>query len=294
MKKIVLFALMAMLVHGSQPAAAAQGGVWKWDKALNRDDMGINMIRPLSIFWDSSESRYYVVDTGNGRLISYDGDGNYLKQLRAGGQLNTPVAMARDMRGNIFVVDRKLNVLQYIDLKERAVKSSEVKYPDGKRLFLDQLLVDSLNTMYVLDRSRGRIVRLNHELSVAGEYESDKKDAGFIDFKLKKDGLWALDQRSREITIFAFEGGVKEKISLQREMSFPVSFDVDEHGLIYVLDRHAHKIVAFDRRGEFRYDFLEEGRARGQLYYPNQIMFDAQGRLCVVNEGNGRVDIFKR
>jgi hypothetical protein len=35
------------------------------------------------------------------------------------------------------------------------------------------------------------------------------------------------------------------------------------------------------------------GRAREQLYYPVELKFDPWGRLFVVEEGNGRIQVFK-
>jgi len=61
-----------------------------------------------------------------------------------------------------------------------------------------------------------------------------------------------------------------------------------------VLDRQQRNVVVYDKNGEFKYRFLEKGITRGQLYYPSEIRFDPWGELCLVDEGNGRVEIFKR
>ncbi len=292
MKRVLLLYSAVMLFFPGTIFAA--GGGWRWERALAVDDTGTHLKRPISLYWEPAESRYYVVDTVNARLLSFDDKGVFLKQLRAGGQLNTPVGITRDAAGNFWVIDRKLNVLQYIDLKEKTVKGSQVLYPDGTPVFLDKMAMDSVNTLFVLDRKKGSVLRLSHQLGVTVEYKSDKPDSGFFDFKLKKDGVWALDRNARRITVFTLEGGIKEYITLQGEMDFPVSFDVDDGGSIYVIDRHRNNIAVFDRRGQFKYSFLETGSARGQLYFPVQILFDGQGFLCVVNEGNGRVDLYRR
>ncbi|MEW6218300.1 MAG: NHL repeat-containing protein [Thermodesulfobacteriota bacterium] len=291
MKRTLAAALMAVILVAAP--AAADRSPWKWDKALTGDDAGVHLLRPASLFWDAAEERYYVVDTMNSRLASYDREGVFLKQLRAGGQLGLPVSMGRDPRGGIWVVDRKLNALQYVDLKAQKVEAKTVKYKDGATVFLDRLFVDPAGTIYVLDRSRGGVLRLGPDLSVTTELRGEEK-AAFVDFKVRSDGVWALDQRNRALVVFGADGSVSRKIGLKGDLEFPVSFDVDEHGLIYVLDRHAGAIRVFDRGGEFRYGFLEVGSARGQLYFPSQLLFDGLGRLCVANEGNGRVDIYRR
>lgn len=293
MKKFFLLAIIAVTLIAAV-SAHADRAPWKWDKTLSRDDLGVPLSKPVALYWDAVESRYYVVDTANKRLVSFDKDGAFLKQLRAGNQLNIPIAMVRDPSGNLWVVDRQLNALQYVDLKEKKVTVHTVQSSSGRPVFLDRMAADSLNSLYVLDRTAGTILRLKHDFGVGFEFKSDKANTAFVDFKIKKDGLWALDQQGREITVFSMEGAIREKIALTGELQFPVSFDVDEHGLIYVLDRHQGSIVVFDGRGTMRYSFLDAGNTRGLLYYPSQIVFDGQGQLCVVNEGNGRVDIYKR
>jgi 6-phosphogluconolactonase (cycloisomerase 2 family) len=114
-----------------------------------------------------------------------------------------------------------------------------------------------------------------------------------VDFAIKNIELYALEQKDRMVYVFSLEGNLLKKIKLQKtDMSFPRSLAIDESGYIYILDRHAGEIVVFSSNGQFKYSFLEPGQARGQLYYPIEIKFDPWGRLCVVEEGNGRVQVF--
>jgi 6-phosphogluconolactonase (cycloisomerase 2 family) len=77
-------------------------------------------------------------------------------------------------------------------------------------------------------------------------------------------------------------------------VDFPVSLAVGPADSFYILDRHQNNIVVFSRDGQFQYSFLEFGQGPNQLYFPRQLRFDPWGRLCVVDEGNGRVEIFSR
>ena len=49
-----------------------------------------------------------------------------------------------------------------------------------------------------------------------------------------------------------------------------------------------------DRHGRLRYRFFTRGRYPGHLRYPADLLFDWEGRLCVADEGNGRVEIMSR
>ena len=50
--------------------------------------------------------------------------------------------------------------------------------------------------------------------------------------------------------------------------------------------------MAFTEKGQFLYRFLDLGQSVGKVYFARQIRFDPWGQLCVVDEGNGRVEIY--
>ena len=103
-----------------------------------------------------------------------------------------------------------------------------------------------------------------------------------------------MEQDKRSIYRFNLNGRVEKVIQLGEDVVFPVSLTIGPSGFIYVLDRHLRRIAVYDSNGSFKYSFLDEGVARGQLYYPIQVRFDPWGRLCIVDEGNARVEIYKR
>jgi hypothetical protein len=140
---------------------------------------------------------------------------------------------------------------------------------------------------------RGTVVRLDDNLKVEKILAGEQGGKGFVDFKVKKTGTWALDGLSGKVYRFAGDGA-PAVLALARSLAFPVSLEIDEAGQLYILDRHAGSVAVFGPQGEFRYDFLGQGKRHGKLWYPAQLLFDWAGRLCVVDEGNSRVDIFNR
>ena len=85
-----------------------------------------------------------------------------------------------------------------------------------------------------------------------------------------------------------------EEISLKGQLDFPVSLDVGPSGFLYVLDRHMDSVLVYSGNGQFSYSFLGKGQSPGKVYFARQIRFDPWGRLCIVDEGNGRVEIYSR
>ena len=105
--------------------------------------------------------------------------------------------------------------------------------------------------------------------------------------------MWALEQKEEAVYVFALSGKLEKTVQLvNADMEFPRSLALDDSGFFYILDRHKGEISVFDASGKFKYSFLTQGQARGQLYYPVEIKFDPWGRICVVEEGNGRVQFF--
>ncbi len=101
----------------------------------------------------------------------------------------------------------------------------------------------------------------------------------------------ALEPRDKKIYRFNADGTVARTIDLGSDIEFPVSLAV-EAGFIFVLDRHQDCVFVYDEDGRFRYRFLGIGQAEGKVYFPRQLRFDPWGRLCVVDEGNGRVEVY--
>ncbi|MCK5227014.1 MAG: hypothetical protein KAK02_02350, partial [Desulfobulbaceae bacterium] len=118
---------------------------------------------------------------------------------------------------------------------------------------------------------------------------------GFVDFKVKDRKVIALNQEQRRIYTFTDDGEEESTIDLDQEnLGFPRSFDRDTSGSYYILDRHRGTVSVFNRNGKFSYSFLTHGQAQDQMYYPIELRFDPWGRLCIVDQGNARVQVYSR
>ncbi len=289
MRKLLTSFLFILFLH----ATTAQAGTipWKWRLSLTGDQSGLALDNPTALMIDEERERYYVVDSGNNRLLSYGRNGELLNVLKAGGQLSLPYDLARTSDGTLWVVERERNSLTSINLQDRSVSAMQLLYQE-KRVYPDRLEQQD-DFFFIIDKLDGKLLKFNRELEVTQIFTSPDYTGGFIDFKLTNDALWALDYQEKRIVRFDLDGTVNSMFSVE-EIEFPASLAIGPAGLIYVLDRHQGNIAVFHPKGHFKYRFLSRGQARGQLYYPFEIHFDPWGRLCVVEEGNGRVEIFER
>jgi len=76
----VVVLLLALLVG---PGTGNSAGPWQWQFTLATEGSEGVMQMPTALFVDSGLQRYYVVDAGNNRLLSFDLEGKLLKQVAA-------------------------------------------------------------------------------------------------------------------------------------------------------------------------------------------------------------------
>ena len=293
MKKLpflVIFAMTVLLFGGPQPGYAAV--TWQWLLSLKgQTSSGHSMRMPSALYCDQAHERYYVVDTGNNRLLSFNKDGKFIKEFDASGQLQSPFDMVKDREGHIWLIEKGRNSLTMIDLENKAVENHSLSY-HGLTVFPNRLEYKD-NIFYVLDKATGQVLKLDQDLKVTGRFAS-RGAMGFVDFKIRNGLLWALQRDAKAVLSFAMDGKPASSVVLEDVVRFPCSLEVGPSGIFYILDRHEGDVVVFDKKGRFRYRFLTPGQAQGRLYFPIELKFDPWGRLCIVEEGNGRVEVFAR
>lgn len=89
------------------------------------------------------------------------------------------------------------------------------------------------------------------------------------------------DGNSRYRTSFAVDGGK------------PVAMAINERlGILYVVDRQRHKVIAMDKQGRQLFTFGAFGDSAGNFNVPLAIAIGADDKLYVLDSGNFRVQVF--
>jgi DNA-binding beta-propeller fold protein YncE len=284
--RLLLIVALALL-----PATALAEGPWQWQMSLRVDKTGDAMYMPSAIAFDPESERYYVVDTGRNRLVSFDREGNILRAFTAEDRLKAPFDMVRLDKGRLWVVEKGRNSVTLIDIAAKTVKPYILK-DENRQVFPDRIALSG-GKLYVLDRSGGQVLRLGADQAVEQRFGCSDCAGGLADFVIYENSVMALDPRGKKVYRFNADGTIAQTINLGDEVDFPVSLDIESDS-IYVLDRHQNSVFVYSQDGQFRYRFLGSGQAPGKVNFARQLRFDPWGRLCVVDEGNGRVEIFSR
>ena len=284
--------LMISLVLGYHKKEAEAASPWVWDRVLKQDMVKDAMLMPTSLFIDGDKGLYYIVDSGHNRLLSFDRKGELLNIFNAGKALSIPFDMVKTNEKGIWIVEKGRNSLSYIDLKEKKVTLNTLTYK-GELVYPDRIETDS-GLLFVLNKKTGNIISYSDKLEALTRFSCAECPWGFVDFKIHNEKIWALDQAQKTIRCFNMKGKLVKTFELGDSVVSPVSLAIGPSGFIYVLDRQRRNVAVYDKNGDFKYRFLKNGIARGQLYYPTEIRFDPWGALCLVDEGNAKVAIFKR
>lgn len=287
---LLLAGILIFSLPNAKQVYAAPASPWQLQFSLHNEK--INNALPTALFVDQEKERYYVVDSRSGQLASFDKEGTFLKSFSPKEPLNSPFDMVRLNSTTLIVVEKGNNSLTTIDFAKKTT-TRKTLVDQGKELMVDRL--ESVGqTLYCLDRRSGQIYKLSSSLKIDQRFPLPKGSSGIIDFKVVGEQIWALGQQEKQIYMYASNGRLVKRIDLPKQVVFPVSLALDKTGNIYILDRHKAKVVVLDRKSNFRYSFLNKGHGLADLFYPVEISFDPWGRLCIVDEGNSRVQIFKR
>ena len=193
---LMLFMLFVGLLL---PGLASGGGGWEWQFNLVSPEVRSPFLMPTSLYIETESERFYVVDSGNHSLHSFQFDGQYLSTFNPGDALEQPFAMARVRQsGQLWVVEKGRNSLTRVDLKAKELTPESLEYK-GATVYPDRLALVN-DKLYVLDKLTGNIIEYGFDLKATGVFAGS--GSGFIDFAIKGSEVWALDGRMRKISHF--------------------------------------------------------------------------------------------
>ncbi len=205
------------------------------------------------------DGKFWVADTGNGRLQKFSLEGALLQVLgRSGsgeGEFDAPAGIAISPKGNIVVAD---------------TGNHRVQVFTGKGIFLGSfgkegtltgqfgepvaVAADSAENVYVVDRGNNRI----------SKFDSD----GAL--------LWESGKNGRA----------------NGEFRSPESIQISPDNELYVLDAGNARVQVFDANGKFLRAFGSEGKLPGEFLSPRGLLLEDGVRLYVGDRGNKRVQVF--
>ncbi|CAH1237784.1 TRIM3 [Branchiostoma lanceolatum] len=204
------------------------------------------------------------------------------------GELDRPVGVAVDKDGNIVVVDRGNKRVQVFDTDTGKPLNS---FPLDD-MFPHSIAVDSNGRFLVTSPGKNfGIRRYSKEGELLNTFKPHRMMCPF-GVAVLQDGRMVVVDGERESCLLQPDGSLIRDISKGR-LQFPEFVTVDEsRGVVYVTDWGAHKVIAFDLDGNFKFDFGKEGQNDGEFKSPAGVTLDPTGNIIVANRDDGRLQVF--
>ncbi len=274
-------------------------GLWQWigDFVFGEDNN--RMIRPMAIV--ASDSRHiFVADPGMRGVHRFDRHDNSYQLLRGenGLDLPSPVALATDADGNVFVTDSKLAKIFIIRHDSNFIEpfelDTELKRPTGISIEPetgDIYLVDTAQHQILVFDSSGKLInRFGKHGVLAGEFNYPTM------ISQRYGTLFVTDSLNYRIQLFDLDGEYLSSFGEAGQstgyQARPKGVATDEDGNIYVVDSLLNNVQLFDASGQYLMTIGEQGQRPGQFWLPTGIYISPQQKIYVADSHNHRVQVF--
>lgn len=266
--------------------------------------------QPLDIAIHPNGNVYVTSRTstyGKGRVEVFSADGAYLFSFAdiKGGILQSPVGIAINKKGQVFVSDNRHKAVFVFSDKGQFLSKFE---PDHNKDFAWNpvgLAFDANDNLYVTDTLADHQVLVfapdgKLKYKFGGTASADKKGdypGKFFfpnDVAVDKDGhIFVADSNNRRVQVFSSSG---KYLYTVETAGLPRGIYIDKKNRLYVVDALGHDVSIYNKtatNGAALVVFGSQGVDFGQLLYPNGIALSAsEGRIYVANRENNRVEVW--
>ncbi len=210
-------------------------------------------------------NRAIVTDASNHQfLIGTDGHWQaFASEGELEGQLDNPIAAAWSEEGIVYIADAgNKRISAFTDDGLFLFTFGDSAINDSKDENLTEILdisIDQFGRVYVLDTFKGGRISIYSDL-------------GELDVMLGKDELNTLTPDTMK----------------------PIAITVRPDGVLFIADKKSGRIYEVDWENmEVLSSFATIGKGRGQLQKAEKLSLDADGKLYVADNGNGKIEVFQ-
>jgi len=275
-------------------------GLWQWigDFVFGEDDY--RMIRPMAV--TTTDSRHiFVADPGVRGVHRFDRHDDSYKLIKGadGLDLPSPVALASDTHGNVFVTDSKLAALFIIprdsDQLQAFPLDTELQQPTGI------IIEPESGDIYLVDTAQHQVLVFDADGKLINRFGKHGLLPGQFNYPthiwLRYGTLYVTDALNFRIQLFDLDGGYLgsfgEAGQASGYLARPKGVASDEEGNIYVVDSLLNNVQLFDASGRYLMTVGEQGQLPGQFWLPTGIYISPQQKIYVADSHNRRIQVFR-
>lgn len=270
-------------------------------RTLAIGDEDNSMILPMAAV-KNGLNQLFVADPGKKAVHRYDlKRGKYqLIKIENDKDFASPVSMAVDQQGNVFIADSELAKVFVLavntDYAIPLALDEDLVRPTGLTIDPETgwlYVVDTgIHAVYVFRSDASLVKKFGHRGSGDGEFNFPT----YI-WKNRENKLFVTDSLNFRVQIFDQYGNYLTQFGHAGngtgDLARPKGLAGDSHGHIYVTDSLFHNVQVFDESGSLLLNFGEQGGGPGQFWLPVGITITSDDMIYVADSYNKRVQIFR-
>jgi len=271
-----------------------------WKRTLElftgADKRGI--VKPYGVFYDDA-GRLFIADPGAGLVhLMETREGRYSTIVGPkGARLRSPIALAEDELGGLFITDSVANTVYRYDLADHSLTPfiNGLSRPTG-------IAYNRVNKLlYIAETNGNRVLAVDRKGAVKATITAAGSSTGPFnrptDLAVDSRGqIYVTDPLNYKVRILTPEGLVAAEFGAmgdrRGELNKPKGVAVDSEGHIYVCDNLLDAVQIFDESGQFLFSFGATGTSDGAFWMPSG-MFIKGDFIFVSDSYNRRVQIFR-
>jgi sugar lactone lactonase YvrE len=260
------------------------------------------MVRPMSVAVGAEENMIFVADPDIHCVHQYDLEkGGYrCLTVRSGADLLSPMGLAIDSEGTLFVSDSQQGIIYTMEPGGKWLKTLplkvELQRPTG--LFWDAIS----DNLIIVDTGLQSIMSVTREGALVGTIGGRGSSPGQLNYptytwKDSNGDLLVSDSLNFRVQRFDDEGEFLSSFGVvgdsAGDFGRPKGVAVDTLGHIYVVDALFHSLQIFDSSGQLLLAIGGQGHEAGQFWLPNGIFITASNTIFIADSYNRRVQIMR-
>jgi DNA-binding beta-propeller fold protein YncE len=258
------------------------------------------IIRPMAVV--AGGGIIFVADPGAKGVHRFDTNGGDYALITAADKtpLDSPVALARGARGDVYVADSRLAQVFVIKsgTKLALPLRLDVKLTQPTGIAFDV----ATGRLYVVDTGEHRIHIFERDGSLAGSIGQRGTGDGEFNYptylwRTAEGRLYVTDSLNFRIQSFDARGQFIGKFGRQGDGTGDAARQkgvaTDRYGHVYVVDALFHAFQIFEASGRLLLPVGERGQQHGEFWLPTGIFIDDDDTIYVADSYNQRIQMFR-
>ncbi len=216
-------------------------------------------------------------------------------------QLVTPLGMAVDSKGRLYVSDQKTGGIFIFNTETKDTEFIR-NGRDAHFKLVNGIAIDDNDRLFVADGELHHVLVFDAQHKPVDEVSQGMQDPVGLAIDTENRFLYVVDQGLDQVLVYDADSfkllrkigttGHNHELTTEGNFGAPFAAAVDKDGNLYVTDMLNNRVEVFDADGNFVRTWGKIGDGVGEFGRPKGIAVDSDGHIWVADEALDRVTIF--